>query len=334
MKASTTRYLVWSGTALVAGFCVWQFVDFVFLGGRVRRTSYPNPEEIRKKLRKVDKPGEKIRQGPEFYNSFVDVNLTGVRPKPPEVAQSRPESEGPEVKINPLDTVLGLKGTRLDANDPSKSAAIVFWKDTQVAPADARKYSALVTGQWFPKPYEKTYRLKRVEERRAIFEMAEGDSFTELAPLVLGELKGVAPVTRRNGTASGPFVMPTSRPGAGAPPKETTQVAPNEYVLSEKDRDEAKDKGLDMIGRDVHTAPYLDPKTKRPEGLLVKSVRQDSLPSKLGIRENDVVKAVNGVPVRSTADVYAFAKDHPEAKEISVAVERFGRVVKLTYRLP
>ena len=183
--------------------------------------------------------------------------------------------------------------TRIDVKEPAKSVAIVYWKDPQISPADAKKYVALAAGTWFPKPYERTYRVKRIEERRAIFEKVEKDdqeNFTEVV-LNLTELRSVTATSR---PARSPGAMTghgtESRPMSTAPIPETREINPHEYILSEKDRDLAKDKGLEMIGRDVHTAPYLDPKTQRPEGLIVKSIRQNSLPSKLGLKENDVVR--------------------------------------------
>jgi hypothetical protein len=335
MKASTIRLLVWTGTALAAGFCVWQFVDFVALGGRKTRTAFPNTDDIRKTLRTTDAPPTQLRKQKEAYEVIRQVNLSGVKPKPPAPVETRPAEEDTKVKINPLTSVVGLKGVWIDNGDPSKSVAIVFWIDPQISPEDRKKNLALMVGTWLPKPYEKTFRLKRVEARKAFFEHAKEDgSFTELPPLTLGEAR--PPLT-----ASRPFRMdaPTaSRPIEPAveyaPPAETLKISESEYLLSEKDRDEAKNRGLDMIGRDVHTAPYLDPKTKKPEGIIVKSIRQSSLAAKLGIKENDIVRGVNNSPIRTNSDIYAFAKANPEVKEVAVSIERFGRTIQIVYRLP
>src|SRR6185295_3898848 len=114
-----------------------------------------------------------------------------------------------------------------------------FWKDSQISTADKAKYWVLSVGGWFPKPYEKTYRLKRVEDRKAIFEKAEGDSFVELPPITLGETRGgafasskPAPEKPKNWES-----RPGSTPIGYQAPDETKKLSEHEYLLSEKDRD-------------------------------------------------------------------------------------------------
>lgn len=332
MKASTIKALLWGATVLVAIPCIWQLVDFAFLGGRVKRTTIPNTEDIRKSVKKPDAAPKPLRPPKEEYEVIKQVNVSGVRPKAPVEVATRPTEVERPPDINPLDTVVGLRGVWIDGGDPTQSVAIVFWKDPQISSEDKKKILALKVGTWLPKPYDKTYRLKRVEPRKAIFEVAEEGGFRELPAIALGETRALIPTV----AASRPGHRTESGPAAEryAPPAETLKIAEYEYLLSEKDTRVVQEKGLEMIGRDVHTAPYLDPKTKKPEGIIVKSVRQDSLPAKLGLRDNDIVRGVNNTAIRSNADIYSFAKANPDVKEVSIAIERFGRTIHVVYRLP
>jgi hypothetical protein len=333
MKASTIRLVLWGILFPIAGFCVYQFVAFVFLGGRVERTKYDTQKQVAERLKPTAKVEDRIKHDASFYECFENVNISGVAPKKDEPVTTRKAESAPAVEINPLEQVLSIKGTRVDADSPDGSAAFVLWKDTQISREDQKKTTIRET-QWLPKPYDKKYQVKRIQTDGVKFADDKGKEI--FLPLGKMKVSGAVPgrvVPGGNGDKA------ASAPEAGVPsnyvkPAETRKVSDTEYWISEKDHSELAERGLDIIGRDVHTSTYLDPKTKRPVGLRVTQIRVDSMPSKLGLRENDVVREVNGAAIRSTADIYEYARQHPEEKKITVNVERFGRVISLSYILP
>lgn len=328
MKASTIRLVLWAIMLPIAGFCVWQFVTFVFRGGKEARTNIKNAKQIHEGLRPPTKQIEQIRREKEFYKVIADVNVSGVAPKVEEKATSQPVDNTPKVVRNPLDSVLGLHGVGFDAEAPSTSVAFVYWKDEQIGKED-RKKTILREGSAFPKPYADIYKVKSIRPDSVIFSDEKGAEYS----LVL--VKSKTGITKGSGSSSRPAISIVNTPRADyAPPSETVKKTDSEYWLSPKDHEEISDKGLEMIGRDVHAVTYYDTKTKRPSGLRVARMRPDSLPAKLGLKESDIVREVNGSQIRSTADVYEYAKQNPNVKEVVLSVERFGRVMQITYVLP
>ncbi|HKE01836.1 MAG TPA: PDZ domain-containing protein, partial [Planctomycetota bacterium] len=156
----------------------------------------------------------------------------------------------------------------------------------------------------------------------------------EKLDLVVQEGDTSSPLTSRSGGGPGGASGSSDRPAGYAVPAETKEANPHEWWLSQGDREYLETHGTDLLGREVQTAPYIDPKTRCPEALRVTVVRPGSMASKLGLREGDLVRAVNGTKIRSTSDVYGFAHDHPDVKSVDVTVERFGRPITLTYVLP
>ncbi|MFN0206139.1 MAG: PDZ domain-containing protein [Planctomycetota bacterium] len=334
MKASSIRLLLWGILLPVAGFCAWQFVTFVALGGKEARTKVKSVNDIRTGLKSTQKPVEQMKRTIDSYEAFEKVNISGVPPKKdePEGPASAPVVVGP--KINPLDTVLGIRGTRVDPDSPQDSAAFVYWKDQQISKEDQKK-TTLREGAWLPKPYEKKYRIQKIQIDRVTFL----DDKDEVIELLIPKMKaaGILPgmvASRPAGATGGTDTTKNLVPSNYKKPELTRKITDNEYWLSDKDQAELNERGLEIIGRDVHASTYLNPKTKRPDGLRVTQIRPDSMPQKLGLRENDVVKEVNGVSIKSTADVYEYAKQHPNEKRVIVNVERFGRIISVSYVLP
>lgn len=330
MKASTIRLGLWAAFTAVAAVCVYQFVIFVFRGGKEARTKVPTAKSIHESLRPPVKTDVAIRRDYDWYKAIADVNLSGVAPKVESKVESRPVETQPAVKIEPLDSVVGVHGIGFDAESPNDSVAFVYWKDDQISREDRRK-TILRVGMWCPKPYQDQYRVKAIQSNGIVFE----DKKLEEHLITIPKMKVAFSSKSGNSASSATASKPAAGPRADyAPPAETVKKSESEYWISQKDHQEMGEKGLEMIGRDVHAVTYYDSKTKRPAGLRVARMRPDSLPARLGLKESDIVKDVNGAPIRNTADVYEFAKQHPETKEVVISVERFGRTIQITYVLP
>lgn len=330
MKASTLRILLWLVFLPIAAFCVWQFVDFVFMGGQAQ-LKIPTQKEISNSLKSTPKPVEQIRRQADFYKPIADVNISGVPPKKAEaLTESRPVEKVEAIKINPLKEVLAIRGVRVDGDSPADSLAFVLWKDTQIS-ADDRKKLILREGQMLPKPYHEKFKVKTVRVDSVVFldVIKKEDVILEVPKLKTVGAVGLGGIA---GTASQPAGVP--RRANYTIPTESVRKSEMEYWVSPADHKEMQEKGLEMIGRDIQAVTYLDPKTRRPVGLKVSKMRPDSLASKLGIKENDIVREIGGIPMRSTADVYEYAKQNPDVKEVVISIERFGRMIPVTYVLP
>jgi len=97
------------------------------------------------------------------------------------------------------------------------------------------------------------------------------------------------------------------------------------------DRSEWMNKGLEeIIGEGKVTAVWKDGQI---EGLKVTNIARNEYAQTLGLRENDVVVSINGVPLRSTDEALALAEKLQKAPVVRVQVLRNGRPEVLTYRM-
>lgn len=329
MKASTIRLGTWIAAALVAGVGGWQL--WLFLKERDKRLFAADVGTISQQLRAPKKQDQALRKPVEFYDPIRRVNVRGVEPPKPVPASMA--ASGPVIKFNPLESVVELKGTLLSSPDSKLSGAFVTWKDSQISEKDKKSRVLIYEGDAFPPPYHNKYKVSRIDAR-AMFVVDEMGK--ELEPLKLKELTLTMTSSRPGAGESRPGgdLAAESRPADYAPPTETTKKSETEYWVSADDAKKIADEGLDLIGREVHTAPYLDPKTKRPAGLRITLIRPNSVASKFGLKEGDVVRELNGTAIKSTSDIYTFSQENPTVKNLALSFERYGRTVTLNYVLP
>ncbi|MBL8692663.1 MAG: hypothetical protein JNJ88_01045 [Planctomycetes bacterium] len=328
MKASTVQSLFWTATAVAVGVMGWQF--YVYWTNRGTVLKPETGEGLIKRIRAPKDEVQQIRKSYQAYDSIQVVNLRGIAPPKPVTEDPTKTETKPTVQYNPLDSILDVRAVQFDP-EGSNSFAIVNWKDSQISELDRKRHIAIRQGEWFVKPYEKKWKVKLIEIERVVFESDDGKEATR----PVAKIK--SPISLNQDGGAGAGSQPATgdrRPYNYETPETTKKLSETEYWLSKRDYGDAQEKGLDVIGRDIQTTPYLDNKTKRPAGLRLKSVRPDSLPDRLGLREGDIVRELNGASIKSTADVYAFAKEHPDVRDVELSVERYGRIVKILYRLP
>lgn len=330
MKASTIRLATWLAATCVAGVGVWQLVQF--LKERDQRLFAADRSAIDAQLRAPKKQDQALRKAVEFYDPIARANVRGVEPPKPVTAADL-ASTAPKVALNPVADVVDVRGTRVYAPDAKLSAAFMVWKDPNISEKDKRNRVLLFEGEAFPPPYQDKYHVARIEVGKVVVVDDKGSEF----PLVVKELTTGRGANGSGGGADSRAAVdddPASRPAGYEAPEETTKKSENEFWISASDAKEIEEKGLDLVGREVQTAPYLDPKTKRPTGLRVTLIRPNSIVSKLGLKEGDVVKEVNGTPIKSTSDLYTFSQEHPTVRTVLLTVERYGRLVTIQYVLP
>jgi PDZ domain-containing protein len=327
MKASTMRAVTWTATAIVGAAGLSQGV--LFWVHSKERLYAAQPGEIRQGLRETSKGQVVVRRKVDDYYAIKDVNVSGVAPAP-EVAESQPASS-PATVFNPLDKILSLRGTQVHETDPALSAAWVSWIDPQIADSVRQRRNVLREGDAFPEPYRSKWELRKIEVKRALFfNKDEAKEYVQKVP----EFES-APTTSRPAGGSGvASAESSSRPAGYGVPAETKKVSETELWLSQRDYEDLERNGLEMMGREVQTAAYLDPKTRRPAGLRVTVIRPNSVASRFGLKEGDIVKELNGSAIRSTSDVYAYAQEHPGVKSVQLSIERYGRPITITYVLP
>lgn len=263
----------------------------------------------------------------ERYEVIERLNVTAKEPERPVEAAPPPP---PVAKLLPTDLLVTYIQF-IEADHPL-NAAYIQPTDEQPDPAGLDTPGDLyVAGDRIPIRSKKDLpvRLRRVEAEQVVVEYGEGDTAGELT-------LGISA-----------FELPESHlrhmvPGAGADvPDETARTVPPETRLNEAGDYEVGSEDAayfeKLTQEEVLAAVPLKPERDRLSnqirGLRIQSVPENSPFSRLGLRADDVVLEVNGMPAVNRDDLLQ-AMRNSKARAIEVKVERLGAVRTIRYLLP
>lgn len=81
----------------------------------------------------------------------------------------------------------------------------------------------------------------------------------------------------------------------------------------------------------VRITPYV--KDGNPVGFQVRHLKRDNVLAQLGVKNGDVIKSINGIPIRNVGDVMNTIQSLMNSPSISVEVERGGSTINLSYEI-
>jgi hypothetical protein len=89
----------------------------------------------------------------------------------------------------------------------------------------------------------------------------------------------------------------------------------------------------DRILEEVRTSDYVDSRTGQAGGVQILRVPRNSAASRFGILEDDVIQAINGIPVRNRSQAIQVVKDELRKQKTLIVVQllRGGRQIVKTY---
>ncbi len=90
-------------------------------------------------------------------------------------------------------------------------------------------------------------------------------------------------------------------------------------------------RNLNRLMSQIHVRPYFS--KGRQGGFVITSLRRGSIFERLGFRRGDVVRAVDGNPIRRPDDVINLYEKLRSASEVSIQVLRGGREQELRFRI-
>lgn len=132
-----------------------------------------------------------------------------------------------------------------------------------------------------------------------------------------------------------PSTDPTGDGGviAYVAPEETMQVDPETYAIGTNDVRELEKMSQEEILSSVPVRVARDPLSNKVRGLRIRSVPENSVFSRMGIKADDIVLEVNGQPAVDRDQLFRSMREL-DADKVVVKVERLGGVRTLTFRLP
>lgn len=90
---------------------------------------------------------------------------------------------------------------------------------------------------------------------------------------------------------------------------------------------------LGILIRDINSQLVKDSKLKISEGCYVDSLMENSAAAEAGIKANDVITAINDVPVLKSSDVLEQIGRHRPGDEVAVKVDRHGKEMTFNVKL-
>ncbi|RMH02038.1 MAG: PDZ domain-containing protein [Planctomycetota bacterium] len=310
--------IVLVGLAALGGFG-WRFYDFV--QHRAELLGRFDLAGFRASIPVDSAEGQRIHLKPfEEYRLLAALNVTGILPVETGPGNEPPPPPPPLVGPGDLRLVFLSLGqvpmAYLSPTDPGPAPA-----QPGAAPVQGGLYTV---GDRFELPAKKGVELELVAIR---------DDEVEIG--IVGQEDGNFLLRREVATAD----LDRIRADADTAvvrrqfPARTTAVGGNTYEVGTDDLAELQQMSEDQLLASVSTKPKYGADGK-PIGQRVTRLKEDSPFRRFGLRENDVVLDVNGIPAGDRAALLRRLKAMKGVEEVTVRVERLGSVRTYTYRIP
>jgi general secretion pathway protein C len=144
--------------------------------------------------------------------------------------------------------------------------------------------------------------------------------------------------TPGDGTSVAPapvIAAPVARVGDGAPPSVALgagvkQLADNDYEIPRAEIDKTLS-NLNDVAMQARIVPAF--KDGQAQGFKLFSIRPDSIYTKIGIQNGDVIKRINGFDLNSPEKALEIYSKLKESSRIDIEVERNGASIRKTYNV-
>lgn len=271
-------------------------------------------------------PGASSRKGPvkaEKVEPVASLNadrvakLTGLPVPKPEPEVTEPKEPVVDLNAAPVKSGLRVKllGTLVNEGTPEWSVASI------------QDVVTLKSATYMPEDQLQTARILTIERERVIIinngrkeyiDGTPGDG-TQIIPTPL-------PVISAVGIKSGSDAPPPSVAlGAGI-----KQNGENDYEVPRAEIDKTLS-NLNDVAMQARIVPAF--KDGVAQGFKLFSIRPDSIYSKIGIQNGDVIKRINGYDLNSPEKALEIYSKLKEASRIDIEVERNGANVRKTYNV-
>lgn len=258
------------------------------------------------------------------YAVLQDLNITGYVEPPPEVVVN--ENTGPKPRISASDIEVPMIQFPNAAWIQARGART---SDDKI-PGDFR-----VVGDIFEIETKEGLELKLVEVRVGEIDIKVLE--TEKLLTIRGEEyevdAGQYLLTPEGEQGEGGENPSTTNGGPQGPPAQTQVTAPGSYQVGTADVKAIESMSQEEILAAVPVRAARDPLSNEIRGLRIRSIPPGSVFDRLGLRADDIVLDVNGLPAVDRDQLFNELRTLG-SDTLTVKVERLGGVRTLTYRLP
>ncbi|HKB14917.1 MAG TPA: PDZ domain-containing protein [Planctomycetota bacterium] len=345
MRSNRVLHLLWVVAVLVGGWTLYRFVDFV--RQKNRYLAPLSEREVRDPLKEKGSASKArvAKNWPDYRNLF-ELDVIG-RPPPAPPSEDIGPPIPPEPPVRPVSDLLRVLSVMFDAGDPAGTREFdlaeftghfcyVQYKDPQL---EKSAEPLLSVGDRLPDPHGAIL-VKAIHPDRVVFQRIGGEDEevpvreAEIAPELLQAVVGAG----AGPAASLPASAPSSRPAIRASrdwPTTTVEERPNKFKVSASDVEEVTERANEIVGTgEITVTPHYRKGESSASGLRIGSIKPGSILDGKGLKPGDVIKAINGTPIRSREQAIEYAQSHPDLRTFTLEIERLGRPLTLTYSLP
>ena len=337
MNIQRIKGIVWVGTLLAGAYLAWS-VSEVLQNKQVLAEGVSKQArlDVLNDVEEPPPPENNLVAYTEVTRVFHAMNWTG-KPDPVVVAP-RPEDEVLKPVKTPISQLLAVLVVKVDTGDAAGSRAVVAFTDPALkAVAKDREDHVLRVGSKLAGKHSYAS-VSAITAEGVEFSFEEEGREKELVPTVAFPNGGPGIVMAGAGGAILPAKsagIRTSQNPIPYRPKETLEIAKNEWQLGYETMEGLNDDYSKILSQDVSTRPHRNPSTGRVDGIEITRVKAGSLPAAHGISEGEVLKSINGHEVTGRSDAINFVKKEADHTDTWVAVfEKRGRLITRTYHSP
>jgi len=166
-----------------------------------------------------------------------------------------------------------------------------------------------------------------IEEKREQKSYKIGDEIKGAAILAIYRNKVIMDVNGQEQM----LVVEEAKAGPSATPRRTPLSAPARPDVPGPAGMTSIMKNLDQYIGSARVVPYF--KGGEPYGFRVSNLKEDTLVYELGVRSGDIIRSVNGNPIRTPEDAFSMYQELQNQSSVEVELERAGETTTLTMPL-
>ncbi len=114
----------------------------------------------------------------------------------------------------------------------------------------------------------------------------------------------------------------------------TRMTGSNHWELGTDDFAEISSMNEDELLAGFQVRPQRDSKTGKVRGLQINRIKEDSVLSRQGLKEKDIILDIDGFPATDRSSLIQYLRKNPERDSVTVRLERAGAVRSYTYKVP
>lgn len=336
MNVSQIRALTWLTAVGLSAALGWTVYDFVKTLPE-RRTRF-DPEEARRVVEGVEAPKEQrvdLVPAERVRATFLDLNWTG-KPKPKPVQPTVTEVQPERPKATPMAELVRVLFISEDPEHPERSTCFLQYKPAANVPGPPTDFGeSYRVGDSLRPPHDYATIASIQASEGVVFRFTDPDREPEAVPRQEFQVEHSPVSVGREPIRRGPTLQIPRGQLAQAFGPRTRKVAENRFRLGTEDIQDFGERYTEILAREVRHRRWINPATKRPEGIELTSVQPGGVAARHGAQTGDIIKSINGHPVTSAAEAISFVKNHAdEYTTWEIVVENMGRERTVVYEAP